>query len=179
MKRFNLHIKFGLILIILNVSALLLWWWIYNHAVSAQESIYTSRTGLDEISTRVENIKHLESVLSDVDLERQLVSSSFIDSKSIVHFIERMEEIATTTSVRLEVNAAALPATTKDIGPLFRLSIKGNFSNIHRFMDLLMNTEYQVFMERFALDQQFDSEKRPVGWMADVEVRVLSYLFAR
>lgn len=169
------HWQLILIIVALNAVLGVVWWWVYTKAAQVQSEIYSTRGGLAEIAARVEDIKHLEGVLEDAGAERMAIEGAFVGSRDIVHFIEKMEELATSTQVSLKVSSAALPATGKDLGPVFRIEVVGDFGNIYKFTDLLLASNYQVLLDKFFIGQEEDAVKKIKYWKASLDFRMISY----
>ena len=169
------HWKYIIAIVILNLLGGAAWWWVYTQTARVEGEIYATRGGLAEIEARVLNIKRLEGVLEEAGTERLAVEGAFADSRSIVHFIEKMEELATSTQVSLKVQSAALPATGKDLGPVFRVDLSGDFGHIYKFTDLLMASNYQVLIDKFFIGQEEDTVKKLKYWKATVDLRMISY----
>lgn len=171
----NTHWKLILVVVVLNALGGSAWWWVYTKTTQVSNDIYATRNGLEEIAARVENIKRLEGVLEDAGTERLAVEGAFADSRGIVHFIENMEEFATSTQVSLKVQSAALPATGKELGPVFRIELSGDFGNIYKFTDLLLASNYQVLLDKFFIGQEEDAVKKVKYWKASLDFRMISY----
>lgn len=172
----NGHWKLILVVIALSVLAGAAWLWVYTKTAQVRDEIYATRSGLAEIEVRVENIKHLENMLEEAEAERAAVEGAFTDSRGIVHFIEKMEELATTTQVTLEVRSAALPVTGGEFGPVFHAEVSGDFGAVYKFISLLMDTDYQVLPDKFFLEQKEDREKKIEYWLASLDFRMISYI---
>lgn len=172
----NNHIKIALLITLINAAAFYGWFWLYGETDVARSEIYVTRTGLAEIDARVTNIKRLEKLLEEAGDKRAQIGNSFIDSRSLVLFIEKMEEIATTTSTALKVESASVPINEKGLGPNFRLELRGDFSSIYRFIDMLMATNYQVLLDKMYLEKNLEVAPKYV-WKANLEIRVLNFIF--
>jgi hypothetical protein len=172
------HWKYIIAIVILNLLGGAAWWWVYTQTAQVEGEVYATRGGLAEIEARVLNIKRLEGVLEEAGTERLAVEGAFADSRSIVHFIEKIEELATSTQVTLKdnkVQSAALPATGKELGPVFRIEVSGDFGNIYKFTDLLMASNYQVLLDKFFIGQEEDAVKKLKYWRAIIDLRMISY----
>lgn len=176
MNNRNNHIKIALLIMLVNTVAFYGWFWLYGETDVVRSEIYATRAGLAEIDARVINIKRLEKLLEEAGDKRAQVNNSFIDNRSLVLFIEKMEAIATTTAVALKVESASVPINEKGLGPSFRLELQGNFSGIYKFIDMIMATNYQVLLDKMYLERNLDVIPK-YAWKANLEIRVLNFIF--
>jgi len=171
------YLKIGILIIIGNIVIAIGWWWFFNVINTEKDKILTTRTELETVENKINNLKHLESILEGVSEESLLVNNAFVDEKNIVSIIKKLEQVADISGVRLEVSGASLPKEKKDGGPNFILNVGGDFDEVYRFVTLLEKVSYQVLFDKIYIYKTDSKKEDAPPWQAQIEIRVLSYIF--
>lgn len=165
------------ILFLANILAVAGWWLFFKEIKQEEEKIAATRFESEKINIKIDGVKNLDNLLKDAEKERNLINRTFIEEKYLVVFIEELEKIALMSKVELTVTGASLPQKDGRAGPVFRISLQGEFEGIYRFANLLANAPYQVFLEKISFRRVSVKEGEGRAWQADLEATVLSYDF--
>ncbi|MEK7122180.1 MAG: hypothetical protein AAB807_01240 [Patescibacteria group bacterium] len=166
------------VLFLANILAAAGWQLFFEEIKQEKEKIAATRLESEKINIKIDGVKNLDNFLEDSEPERDLISKAFIGEKDLVVFVEELEKIALMSKVELAVTDAVLPRKDKkdkNIGPTFRINLKGEFEAVYRFAELLVNAPYQVIFENISFRRVAAKEKEDRPWQADFEAVVLSY----
>ena len=89
----------------------------------------------DELSfywQSIENIKNINKKLTLYKNEIKEIESIFLNETTIINFIERLEHLASKSSLLLELERINVQGSESEEKPIFDLTIKGDFSNIYK-----------------------------------------------
>ena len=123
--------------------------------------------------TDQEYLKQLESDYLDVEKNISLIKSGFLDTDHAVDFFIELENIASSTSNELEIEASEFP--------LFTLYLLGDFPNLMKFLGWLENIKYfldidSVKTTQFTERDLFSKEAEvPAGKIKTV-LKIRSYI---
>lgn len=163
------------VLFLVNILAAAGWWQFFKEIKREKEKIAATRFESEKINIKIDGVKNLDDLLKDAEKERNLINGAFIGEKDLVVFIEELEKIALMSNVELAVTSASLPQNNGKSGPVFRISLQGEFEGVYRFANLLANASYQVFLEKISFRRVSVKEGEGRPWQADLEAMVLSY----
>ncbi|MEK7596017.1 MAG: hypothetical protein AAB564_00480 [Patescibacteria group bacterium] len=164
-----------IVLFLANILAVAGWRQFFKEIEQEKEKIAAIRFESEKINTKVDGVKNLDDLLKNTEKERNLINEAFIGEKDLVVFIEELEKIALMSKVELAVTGASLPQNNGKAGPVFRISLQGEFEGVYRFANLLANAPYQVFFEKISFRRVAVKEEEGRPWQADLEAMVLSY----
>lgn len=171
------YLKIGISIIILNILIVYGWWWFFDRINQEKENILNIRTAFSGVEEKINNLKHLESILDSVESDSVLITNSFIDKKNLVLFIEEMERVADTANVDLEVVGASVPTNIEELGPKFIMNVSGDFDDVYRFIALIKNIPHQILFDKIYFYQTKSQDTDEEFWRAQIELRILSYIF--
>lgn len=154
-----------LIIIIINLSFLLVWIYLYLKINDRNNHILEIKKEIISIKENLNNIESLEKLLASISIEKDIINSVFLEKDNIVEFIEQLESLAEETNVLLELTSGD---TSK-----FNLTLYGEFKDIFRYITLLENMTYWISLESLDIKEQM---KKVGPWQADIEVLLTSFL---
>lgn len=95
--------------------------------------------------TDQEYLKQLEQDYNNIKQDISLVKSGFLNTDQVVDFFMVLENIASSTSNKLEIQVVDFP--------FFNLYLLGNFSNLMKFLGWLENSKYFVDVDSIQIRQ--------------------------
>ena len=108
--------------------------------------------------------------MQDIEKDRAKINGAFVDSKTLVLFIEEVEQIAARSAIELTIESVSLPQAS-DGFPVFHLKTDGSFSATHRFLALLEALRYHVSLANVRMAKN-DVKKT---WTSAIQLDLLSY----
>lgn len=162
----------ALAMLAVNLVALAGWWLFYRTINSSGLKLETLRREISTAEAKQKNIKALAQTLGEISEKKSEINRVFVDEKSVIKFIEALEEMASVAGVSMEIPSASLPAKIEDGGPSFTLNLEGSFGRLFRFLSLVEKMDYQLKAEsaRFSVPEDAD-------WNAQIKIRLASYNF--
>ena len=164
-------IQIFLIVVVLSLLLAGGWYLVYDRVQKAYRAVLLLREEIAEAELKKKNIRALNTLLQDIDIERQKIENVFVNERSVVRFIEDIETMAELSQVDLTIESASLPISGEDGEPVFRFTTESRFESLFKFLALLEKINYQIKIE----ETQF--RKNENRWTGRFEVRLLSYLF--
>ena len=158
------------IVVLINAALAGGWWYIFAQVQRAESSAVTLAETISAAEAKQENIRALTVFLQGIDSDRAKIGGAFVDSGTLIHFIEEVERSAVMANVKLVIESATLPPTENDY-PSFRLKAEGGFSGVYRFLSLLETMRYHVVWDGVELRKD-DARKI---WSGLIEFRLLSF----
>lgn len=130
-----------------------------------------------------ENSKVLKDQIDNVALIKETTQKHFVDSSEIDSFIDYLENLGNDSGTEVKVEDFQTSPDNKNILSVKLLS-KGSFNNVMKFLVLIENTQYQVYIEKASIDKQPEVSNidpktgQPVSsgasvWQANVSFNVL------
>ncbi len=167
----NLRFKFGrglVVVVVLNLlggvatgaAAMMI-----RAELSALSGEYRARR---EAAERAANAQAIAEMHAAVSAEARLFDRHLINQESLPNLIEGIEELSRTSGVDLEFSSFEETPTAGDLNLI--LKVRGRYSSIVRFAELLANAPLVLRFERIAL-----AEDRPDFWTSDLAIVVISF----
>lgn len=135
-------------------------------------------TQLEE--TRDERLT-LKKTLHTTEGERDILSSYFIDSTNVVHFIETIESFAGPTATRLEITNVDVAKEKKTLS--LSILATGQFSNVYHLIRMLETMPVEISFSRISLSRAGAGVEAPAGtaknslplWNAAIDIELISF----
>ena len=142
-----------------------------DNTVSISEQIKAETERRNKISA-------LNSEVAAIAPERALLETHFIQSSDVVPFLDTLQALAKSAGAPAEVSSLDL---TKDgLGLIVQMKAEGNFESVHKLLDLLQNSPYEldfssVKLERVSPpDSKTKFTKVPI-WDASFKLPLISF----
>ncbi|MEK7113700.1 MAG: hypothetical protein AAB873_02635 [Patescibacteria group bacterium] len=138
---------------------------------------------LAEEKWQIENAKRedmgtLKNLLKEVDKEKSLLDSHFIQNPDVVPFLTTVENLA--KKVNLQIEVASVNVNEKEPALLVGVKTSGSFGNIYRFITLLENSAYDLVFVSADMKTIEDGLVNRVSklpeWVATFEIKLLSFM---
>lgn len=127
------------------------------------------------VESRVNDIKNLEILFNSVKEGREEISQNIIAGKDeLVKFIENIEFLAVNVGTKMEIKSVGIPENQADLSPIFNIELRGNFSDIFHFIEMLENLPYFISFKNVAIQRNLSQKE--YKWEAKMNFTVLSYL---
>ena len=173
-NNFAFSIVFAAVLILLPLA---LAGFIFQKLTALQWELSAIEREIVLLNSKQRNIKSLKGVLSELTDRPQRLDNLFIDEKTLVRFIEDLEELAKESGVELKVDSAVLPQSPEEAGPTFEFTASGEFRNLFKYQRMLENSPYQLVFEKIETAQvSREGVKKGPSWSARYKLKVISYI---
>lgn len=129
--------------------------------------LYNTYRELALLEKQGQEFSGLKQLLLETEGERLKINNYFVTTKALSGFIERLEGLASTTSVVLELTNAEL---TDDQSPGIALAFKaaGQFRDLFHFVSLVETLPFQLWFARAELAFKERRENQKVAeWQGD------------
>lgn len=152
----KIYLVFGFIIII---CILLIWGVVRSLILEIQRTSVLAQERNEELLTLKSidqnYLKQLESDYNDVEEDISLVKSNFLNSGQAVNFFITLEDIASSTSNNLKIEAGEFP--------FFTLYLTGDFPSLMKFLGWLENGKYFIGVDSIQIRQISEKELFPEG----------------
>ena len=123
----------------------------------------------------------LKKTLLTTEGERDTLSSYFIDSTNVVHFIETIESFAVPTATRLEITNVEVEKEKKTLS--LSILATGQFQNIYHLVRMLETMPVEISFSRISLSRAGNGVDAPVAtvknslplWNAAIDIELISF----
>lgn len=114
-------------------------------------------------------LKQVEADYKDISNNLSVIQSGLIDKEQAVDFFIILEEIASSTSNNLKINASGFPVLILDL--------EGSFPNLIKFVGLLENGKYFIDVDstnlrRTAIKETLEGGPSSENIKANIEIKV-------
>ena len=133
-----------------------------DQVIAAYQEFYTATRGK-------ENLMILEKTLVATTDSRAAVAAAFLRSDELVLFIEKLEGLAKTAGVELNL-AEPKPVVRKAASLELAFQATGSFAGLYRFSTLLENLPYRLEWQSLKWNL-----KGGTTWQGDFNLAVVSY----
>ncbi|MBI2023979.1 hypothetical protein HYT00_01120 [Candidatus Giovannonibacteria bacterium] len=158
-----------LLSVVLCLSMFFFGWFLFNKIAYLDKSIAETNDKIFNFRAELINLKSWERFLDETGNERKILSSAFVNEKSLVHFIEDLEKSGRENGVEVEVHAVNL-AEGQNEPPSFRLESAGNFSSVYKYLISLETLPYEIVFRRVFWDAESEGK-----WRGVYEINLVSY----
>jgi len=166
-KKFAVNI---ILVILLNLVLFFGCFALYYEIRSKKDFIFKIKQDIAFFEKRIENIKQVEKSLKETEDSRLEVESVFLDLRSVIDFIKRLEYFRNQSGVLLEMRGVNIPKDN-DEKPVFEFVLTGPFPAIYKYLALLENDFYQSTLDQIYIERV----PRSVDWQAVLKLRLLSF----
>lgn len=164
------------IMVAINIAGLAGWWLIFSYIQASRDNILASRLKIQETDRRINNAHLLKNLLSEIRKDKEKIDASFLNSQSVVGFIEKLEVLGRQAGVSASIKSINLPDQNKIKEPRLQVSATGSFRDLFQYFSLLENLSYQISFEKFSLIKPDEQNKGQKNWTYDFDISVLSYM---
>ncbi len=162
--------KTAIVVVLLNAALMGGWWYTFKWVRDAKTAAVASAEVIATSEAKQNNIRALGAFLQDIESDRAKIEGAFINSKTLVSFIEEIERLATQANVGLVIELVTLPRSS-DGFPVFHLKTDGSFNGTYRFLALLEALRYHVSLTNV---QMFENSVQKT-WSSAIQLELLSY----
>jgi hypothetical protein len=163
----------------INIAGIIGCWLVFSAVQKERSAVLEARRGIDIGERRLNNVRSLGALLKDIEKDTEKISATFLNSETIVKFIEELESINQKTGTNLLVRVINLPNQSETKAPYFEFQIRGSFRGLFQYLILLENVPYQITIDRVNLTrptaEELDKNEKIGNWRADFKVTLLSY----
>ncbi len=163
-------LKTSSLIIVLILVLFMFEYFLLTKISDKKESFLKKQEELSFYWQSIENIKNIDKKLTLYKNEIEEIESVFLNETTIINFIERLEYLASKSALILELERVNVPGNQSGEKPIFDLTIKGDFSNIYQYINMLENDIYQLVFEKVFVKESLD-----FGWEASLKIKLLSY----
>lgn len=160
MKRSN-AITIGLLNLLALGGGILLSNWLWRDAettINAYQELYvTARTRADLLIWR----QALETSAPD----RAAIAAAFVTRSGLIKFIEELESVGRESGVDLTLSEPVIETQSLKLS----LDVRGQFSNLYRFLARLENLPYQLVFNQVNLTTT-------AGWRGELDLTLTSFI---
>ncbi len=178
MKIKNKKLVFSFLPIALaNVLVFAGWFHLFSVIGAQREKIANARLNLALAEKRAVDSKSLKSLMEEIAEKRNRIDAVFLDNERIIEFIETLERLSGQTGVSLDIKSVSVGKG----GAVFRLEAAGDFGGVFKYLGLVENLSYQVFIKKSYIQL---NENEPTGldekdkgkWSANFEIVLSSFI---
>lgn len=130
-----------------------------------------------------ENSKALKDQIDEVALIRESTNKHFVNGGEMDSFIDYLEGLGKDAGTEVRIEDFKVSPDDKNTLSV-KLSSKGSFNNVMKFLSIIENTQYQVYINKMILGKQPDvsnidpktGQPIPSGnsiWEADISFNIL------
>jgi hypothetical protein len=139
-KKFK-KIPFIAAVVFLAVSILVFTW--LKGKINANNGIVADREAELQAETRKkEETELFGKMLKTIEAERAMLDSHFIKSSDVVIFLDAVENLAPKVGAEAEVTQVDIAPDNRSL--TVSMHAQGSFEELHKFIKLLENAEYQI-----------------------------------
>jgi len=140
--------------------------------ISTLEDKIKQKKEIELFSKRIEEIENLKNS----------IESLYVDANKIDKFVSDLEALGSSLGSEVLVKKVEVPVKSKNTIE-FEVSIAGNFDQVIKTIVLLENIPYQITVNRFYLNKDFEKQEegtikeiisRTPSWQADLSFSILS-----
>lgn len=156
-------------LIALGTLAFAFW---YGYQESRQlEALYQS---LNTATGKDSNLRQWEKLLNETAAERKWINDSVITAESLPSFIDRLEEMATSTRTELDLTSA-IPGDKANPNIKLSFSLRGSYQSLLRFTTLLDSLPVQLKITAAEFNRASTNESNKTqSWQARLALELIS-----
>ncbi len=151
--------------LVLVFAAVFLW----SVIGAKKSSVSLVKRQLASYEKRIEQVNKLNDTLRIAEENYSKIKPMFINSNSMVDFIEDMESLAESAGVSLEIKGVRFDE--KQNKPVFTMALAGSFSDIYHYTVLLENTIYKVEFDGVDIGESSSGDI----WREVLELKLLSF----
>jgi hypothetical protein len=171
-----------LLIIGINILGAAGWWFAFSNILKESKYITSVRSETEVHERHLANIRSLNTFLNNIKNEKEKISSTFLNQKNVVKFVEELEFLSQKAGVDFKMKAIDLPTKPGPKKPVFQFQIKCSFRDFFHYLVLLEDLFYQVQLEKVQFSEvplASDGQKLPDQrlWQADFELTLLSYSY--
>ncbi len=153
------------------------WWFAFSNILKESKYITSVRSEIEANERHLANIRSLNAFLKNIENEKEKVSSTFLNQKNVVKFIEELEFLSQKAGVDFKMKAIDLPTEPGSKKPVFQFQIKCSFRDFFHYLVLLEDLFYQVQLEKVQFSEVPAAPTSQGLWEADFELTLLSYSY--
>ena len=159
---------FSMILLLLALSAFA---FLYNRTNQNKKLSEETEMKWQAEFNRREEIKSLDRLVKDVEEKKIALESHFAQSSNVVPFLDMLEKLALSTSVKSEI--VSVDVAKDKSGLLVEMKVAGIFEAVYKYLLLLENSPYQL--EFVSADLHKVSEGS-ADWAGNFKMKLLSFI---
>lgn len=132
------------------------------------------------LKEKKENREMVErNLLRGTEKERQILDNYFVNSNSIISFIERLEGLGRASGVRLTLSSVDIDNERKNALKI-NLRASGMFSGIYYLVSLIEAMPYEIDVTRFSISKSGSSASKDNNlWEGDVSLELFSFISSK
>jgi len=159
--------------------------YLYFDFVRTNDSISADSAAISQEATQEQQVIGLRQTVASLQKDQGLLDSLFVDNDKVADFIQSIESLADTAGVshQLSINVQpddSLAADNKELLQ-FHMTTSGSWTNTIRFMTLLENMPYKVYVGSVELGEGSDQvsgvsgspQKSSGSWKGDFDFSVV------
>ncbi len=165
----------SVLLLLLSVAAFL---FLYATIDRKNKELLKAQTEWQSETKKFDDIKQLERSMKAIENERALLQTHFAKSSDAVPFLDSLERLALSVSVKSEITSVDVGKNNSNLIVLIRSS--GSFENLYKFLMLLENSAYEL--EFLSVDmQKVGGVEGALGtdipeWESRLRIKLVSFL---
>ncbi len=152
-----------IIVILINILALCLWFYLLSFIKEQSNMINDEREKLAMNEKELQNATSLKGLINEINDDKKIIDTFFINKESAINFIENLESIARQTGASVKIENANIEGAGGDSFS-FQINLEGEFRQIFQYLILMENTHYLIDVKKTTL---IKSDK---NWQADFEI---------
>jgi len=180
MKIFNKTKNILIFLIILNLSAIGLYWFLSSQINKNTEMVSNSASELNIQVAKEKQLKLSRNIIDDTEADRNKLDSFFVSSDGIVSFIQEIENLADSAGLSIEIISVEVDdyVLNEKVDAVIEvlnltLDVSGSWSGNFYFLNLLETMPHKINIGRLNLQARRDSKGRTTGWESIIGIEVL------
>ncbi len=165
----------SILLLLLSVAAFL---FLYATIDRKNKELLKAQTEWQTETKKFDDIKQLERSMKAIENERALLQTHFAKSSDAVPFLDSLERLALSVSVKSEITSVDVGKNNSNLIVLIKSS--GSFENLYKFLMLLENSAYEL--EFLSVDiQKVGGVDSAIGtgapeWESRLRIKLVSFL---
>lgn len=167
----NKKLIISIFLVVLISLGIIGSWFYLCYAVNLKkDNVDKINSQIKAIEKQMEESHSLEIFMKDIEGDKERIESIFLEKDALINFIRDLEVLARNSGVVMKLTAIGVDDVDTLGGAHLRLSVRGNFSEIYRYLTLLENVEHQVLI-KVAYIREDDG-----GWLGNFEIILKSFV---
>ena len=167
-------------LIILNLLAIGLYWFLSNQINKNTEMISNSASELNIQVAKEKQLKLSKNIIDDTEADRNKLDTFFVSRDDIVSFIQEIESLASSAGISIEINSVevndyVLAGRVSEVIEVLNLTLStnGSWSGNFYFLNLLETMPYKIDVSRLNLQSKINSISKTTSWESFIGIEVL------
>ncbi len=144
-----------LALVVITILAYSFLFWMLAKKADEVSVLATEARSIEE---RAESVRAAENLLRETELERRVLTDSFVAESRIIDFISELESLGPVSGTLLEI--ASVDAVQGEQGQTLNVEISalGSWDSVYHLLSLVEVLPYHVTITSFSIEQHSEAE---------------------